>query len=224
MSIGKLAASFAVCVCAIGWNAAAEPRWPVVSLAYDGTVGSTETDEEVLEDTAYRHQVAVRVREEWSRDLITTLVGDLIRKVYVSGSGSSYSAFQISPELRWSVLEGLRWDTSMLVRRALYDEPYASGESRDFTRLGIGTGLALGLVKGLTLAPRLQATLELYDDAARSRQSYGLGVSLDARLGRWNLGADYRGSLRMPLGALNVTTTTRLEHAFGADLTWDPNR
>src|SRR4030042_376713 len=101
--------------CAIVASLAAQPKLPVVSVAYDGAVGSTETEEETLEDSSYRHQATLKVREEWSRAVVSTLVGDFTRKLYVEGSGTSYSAFQISPQLRWSVTDLVRWDASMLV-------------------------------------------------------------------------------------------------------------
>jgi hypothetical protein len=201
----------------------AAPKLPVVSLAYDGSLGSAETDEETLEETSYRHQATLRIREEWSKVLVSTLVSDLTRKIAVSGTGTSYTTFQIAPQLRWNATDALKWDTTFLVRRALYDAPYATGEPREYTRLKADMGLSLGLAAGLTLAPRLQAAFELYDDPQRSRQVYGFGVTLDARLGRWTLGADYRGAYRLGLGGLSLVEQ-RLDHSFGADVSWDPNR
>jgi hypothetical protein len=213
-----------VCLLALcAGTSLAAPKLPVVSLAYDATVGSTETEEETLEDSSYRHQATLRIREEWSRVLVSTLVSDLTRKLAVSGGGTSYTTFQIAPQIRWNVVDALKWDATLLVRRALYDEPYATGVSRDYTRLKADTGLSLGLAAGVTLVPRLQAAFELYDDPVRSRQTYGFGVSLDARLGRWTLGADYRGSFRLGLGDLSLVEQ-RMDHSFGADVSWDPNR
>jgi hypothetical protein len=205
-------------------TARGEPRLPVVSLSYDGVVGSTETEEEVMDDSSYRHEVDLQIREEWSRAVVSTLAAELVRKLTVIGSSPGYTTIQLSPQLRWKLTDSLAWNTSLLVRRALYDEPYAAGEPRDYTRLRADGALSVGLAKGVTLVPRLLATLELYDDPARSKQSYALGVSLDARFGQWSVGADYRGDLRLPLGALNVSTATRLDHSFGAGITWDPNR
>lgn len=209
---------------AAGSGVLAEPKLPVISFSYDGDVGSTETEEESLDDSSWRHEIGLHIREEWSRAVVSTLAAELIRKLYLDDSGTSYTWYDVSPQLRWKLADALAWNTSLLVRRALFDEPYADGELRDYTRLKADSALSVGLAKGVTLAPRMLATLELFDDPERSRQSYALGVSFDAKIGQWSLGADYRGSLRLPLGALNVSTTTRLDHSFGAGLTWDPNR
>lgn len=208
----------------------AEPKLPVVSLSYGGTAGSTAAEEEWAEETgeaswesvSYRHQGTLRIREEWSRDLVSTLVSEVARKLYVGGTGVSYTAVQISPQTRWTIAEGLKWDATLLLKRSLYDEPYATGDSRDYTRLRVDTGLSVGLARGITLVHRLQATLEPHDDAARSLQRWGVGVSLDARVGRWSFGADYRGTLRLELGQQSEVQR-RADHAFGANVSWDPN-
>jgi hypothetical protein len=230
--MARTGAWVAVCcalACAGGGWCSGEPRLPVLSVAYDGTAGSTESEQELAEETgdaawesaSFRHQGTLRIREEWSRALVSTLVSDLIRKQYASGSGRSYTAVEVSPQLRWTIAEGLKWDTTLLVKRALYDEPYA--QSSGYTRLKADTGLSVGLAEGITLEPRLRAILEPHEDAMDSLQRYGFGVSLEARIGRWSFGADYRGTLRLELGDLS-TVTRRMDHAFGAKVSWDPNR
>ena len=217
---GGAAALLAALLSVAAW---AVPKLPVVTVEYDGAVGSVETEEETIEDSSYRHEVGLRMREQWTRDLVSTLNGDVTRKILVSGSGSSYTALQLSPAVRWTVTDRLKWDATMVVRRTLYDELDSDDLSRSFTRLKADTGLGMALAKGVVLVPRVQATLELYDNPLKSRQSYGVGLGLDARIGQWSLGADYRGSLRLGLGPMSLTSE-RLDHTFGAGVTWDPNR
>jgi hypothetical protein len=204
-------------------GAAAEPKLPVTTIAYDGSVGNTETEEESLEETTGRHQLVLRVREQWSRDIVTTLEGALLRRTYVEGEGASYTAFWGGPDLRWNVTDALRWVTGLQVRRSTYDEPDSDGNPRSYTRLRAESTVALDLAKGVVLGPRVLATLELYDNPTKRRQSYTFALGLDARLGQLDVGADYRGVVRLPLGYFSLVEQ-RLDHSFGVDLSWDPNR
>jgi len=201
----------------------AEPELPVVSLAYDAAIGGTESDEETVEESSFRHEVALRIREEWSARVVSTLTGDVVRKLYVADTGASYATLQLEPSLRVTLREGVKLEVGALARRALYDEPDSDERPRDYTRVRATTALTLGAVKGLSIEPRLQATWELYDNPLKSKQLYSLGMSLALRWGRWELGAKYNGSARSPLGALSIVEG-KFDHAFGVDVSLDPNR
>ncbi len=220
-------AALLVCLVCAGMARAAD--WPVTTLSYDGSVGRTETDEGELEDSSYRHALTLRIRERLSRDLSATLEGVLIRKLYAEGSsGSPYLQLGVVPTVRITVTRGLRCVVGLQARRYVYDtDVEADGDTgarpKSYTRLGADTDITIDVTKGLTVSPGLQATYDLYDDPTKTRQTYTLAMGLDAKMGPFALGADYRGVLRRGLGGLSLVED-RLDHTFGVDLSWDPNK
>jgi hypothetical protein len=215
----------ALCVCLVCAGNTRAADWPVTTLSYDGSVGTTETEEGELEESSYRHQVTLRVRERWSRNLSATLEGVLVRKDYAEGSsGTPYVTLGVVPTIRATIVPGLRVVAGLQTRRYAYDNDGADPDVRlkSYTRVRADTDLTIDVRKGFSVSPAAQATFDLYDDPTKTRQTYTLSMGLDAKLGPFALGADYRALLRRALGGLSLVES-RLDHVFGVDFTWDPN-
>ena len=51
------------------------------------------------------------------------------------------------------------------------------------------------------IIPLLQGVWDVYGNATKIRQTYGLGIGIDGRIGQFVLGADYWRAFRLALGA-----------------------
>jgi hypothetical protein len=202
---------------------------PVLFLRYAGGVGSeaieaeeAEEEEAEIETSAQRHRVTLRLKQQLGDTLVGNLYTALFRKHYFLQAGS-YSYFYLNPDLAWEIGEGVKWFSAFRVKWSVYDELDAGGLPKDLGSLLFKTELAVRAMEELKLTPLLQGVFDLYDNEAKSRQTYTGGLSLEARLGGdLRLSGRYRGTLRLPLGPAS-TVGERFDHEFGVNLSWDPN-
>ena len=196
--------------------------WPVFFLSYDGAVGVEETeDEEAIEPSSYRHTATLRIKEDVVSALTLNLYTVLSRKQYLLQKGS-YSYAYVNPDVAWDITDAVKWYTSFRSKWTVYDEVDSLGVSKDMTGLLAKTTFTFKLLEALKIIPSFEGVFDLYENEQKTRQTYTLGVSLDADLGGVALGANYRGVYRSPLG-LESTVSSRLNHEFGMDFRWDPN-
>ncbi len=202
-------------------------KLPVFFLRYDGGVGSEQiepedVEEEQLEPSSQRHKLTLRIKEEWSEQLVTNLYTAVARKLYYLQPGS-YTWFYLNPDFAWDITDRLQWSTGFRSKWTVYDEPDSFGDPRDFTNLLLKTELTLRLLRELKLVPFVQGVFDLYENEENSQQTYVAGLGVESRLrGDWRLGGRYRGILRLPLGP-DSTVSGRFNHEFGLNLSWDPN-
>jgi len=206
---------------------AQDPKLPVFFLRYDGGVGSEQiepedVEEELFEPSSQRHRLTLRIKEEWSEQLVTNLYTAAARKLYYLQPGS-YTWFYLNPDFAWDITDRLQWSTGFRSKWTVYDELDSFGDPRDFTSLLLKTGLTLRLMRELKLVPFVQGVLDLYENEENSQQTYVAGLGVESRLrGDWRLSGRYRGILRLPLGPESLVSG-RFNHEFGVNLSWDPN-
>ena len=128
-----------------------------------------------------------------------------------------------TPDASWDVTDRLKWNLEGRAKWMAYDERDAGGLSRDYRNLQATTSLSWKPAAVVKIAGSLRGAFDLYDNRAKRRQVFSVGIGIDSRVGAFLVGGDYRGSLRLGLGA-ESTVSTRLDHTFGLDVTWDPNR
>jgi len=202
-------------------------KLPVFFLRYDGGVGSEQiepedVEEEQLEPSSQRHKLTLRIKEEWSEQLVTNLYTAVARKEYFLEPGS-YTYFYLNPDFSWDITDRLQWSTGFRSKWAFYDELDTSGQPRDFTNLWLKTELSFRLLRELKLVGLLQSVFDLYENQENTEQTYVAGLGVESRLrGDWRLTGRYRGILRLPLGP-ESTAASRFNHEFGVNLSWDPN-
>ncbi len=202
-------------------------KLPVFFLRYEGGVGAEriepeDVEEELLEPSSQRHKVTLRIKEEWSESFTTNLYTAVARKVFYLEPGS-YTYFYLNPDFAWDITDRLQWSTGFRTKWAHYDELDSLGQPRDFTNLWLKTELAFRLLRELKLVGLLQSVFDLYENGENTEQTHIAGLAVESRLrGDWRLSGRYRGILRLPLGAQS-TATSRFNHEFGVNLSWDPN-
>jgi len=195
---------------------------PVFYLKYDAGIGSDETEEEQeVEASSHRHQVSLRIKEAWDRALVTNLYTVAVRKQYLAGTGS-YTYAYLSPDVSWDITDAVKWYLSGRSKWMRYDEPDAGGLSKDYISLQAKTNVTLRPHAAVKIIPGVQGSYEVYENRLKSRQSYTFALAVDARLGQFVLGADYRAMLRLPLGA-ESEVAVKLNNEMGIDVSWDPN-
>ncbi|OHD72139.1 MAG: hypothetical protein A2V99_01300 [Spirochaetes bacterium RBG_16_67_19] len=202
---------------------AQDMKLPVFFLRYDGGVGSEQiepenVEEELFEASSQRHKLTLRIKEEWSEQLVTNLYTAVARKLYPG----SYTWFYLNPDFAWDLTDRLQWSTGFRSKWTFYDEPDSFGNPLDFTSLLLKTELTLRLMRELKLVPFVQGVLDLYENEEKSQQTYVAGLGVESRLrGDWRLSGRYRGILRLPLP--DSLVSGRFNHEFGVNLSWDPN-
>ena len=110
-----------------------EAKLPVFYLKYDSSLVSEETEEDV-EQSAVRHTVSLRIKEQFSRVLTTNLLTSFSRKQYRLEKGS-YSYVTVNPYVSWDVTDKVRIFQGFRSRWICYDELDSEGLSKDFTSL-----------------------------------------------------------------------------------------
>jgi hypothetical protein len=208
-------------------GAGQEMKLPVFFLRYDGGLGyeeivAEEGEEEEIEPYSQRHRVTLRVKEQWSENLVTNLTGAVSRKTYTREKGS-YSYFYLYPDLAWTLTEDVQWTCGFRAKFTDYDEPDSDGLSRDLTSLLAKTGLVLRAADGLKIMPAYQAAFDLNETAAYRQTTQTIGLGLSSVFNDLRLTARYRGILRDALGP-ESTVEFRFNSEFGLNLSWDPNR
>ncbi len=203
---------------------AQDARLPVFYLRYSGGVGSEELEEDDsgLEPASLRHSVSLRIKEDLSRTLVTNLTFFYSTKDYTDEPGD-YTYFYLKPQVSCDLSDRVTLETEVRSKWVAYDGLDAGGRPKDYLQLTGGIATTYEPVRGTRLTGSVGTGFDLYDNDAKSEQSYALGLRLLSRLDGVTVGGHYRGILYTPLGAAS-TQARSLTSEFGATLTWDPNK
>lgn len=202
---------------------AQEAKLPVFYLRYSGGVGSEELEEDVgLEPASFRNSVSLRIKEEFSRDLVSNLTLFYSTKDYRDQAGD-YTYFYLKPEVSYDLTDRLTLETEIRSKWVYYDGLDSGGDSKDYLQLTGGLATTYEPVRGTRITGSLRSGFDLYENEAKSEQSYAVGLRVLSRLQSVTLGGNYRGILYTPLGSASEESKT-LTSEFGVTLTWDPNK
>lgn len=199
-----------------------ETKLPVFYLKYDAALGSEETEEEDVEESSYRHTVSLRIKEEFSPRLTANLLTAFSRKEYLLQAGS-YRYFYLNPYFTVDLTDAVRWYNGFRTKWILFDELDSSGLVKDYTSIYYSTRFVFSPITPLKITPSFKGMYDIYDNPAKSRQSYTFGLDLDARIDSVTLGGGYKAITRFPLDE-ESEVPFRLDNEIGVNLSWDPNK
>ena len=207
--------------------AAQEIQLPVFYLKYNGGLGSEEIEleeeeGEEVEPSSQRHNVTLRIKEEWSDSFTTNLYSAVTRKEYYLQSGS-YLYFYLNPDIAWNITDRIKWYTGFRSKWTFYDELDSKDDPKDLTSLLAKTNFTLKPLDGLKLVPSYQSVFDLYQNEVKTKQIHSFGLTVSSTLGQFNLSGKYKGILRYPLGDLSEVPM-RFNNEFGVNVSWDPNK
>jgi hypothetical protein len=200
-------------------------KLPVFYLRYTGGVGMEEPEYEdaaALEPSSVRNSVSLRIKEELSRAVVGNLTLYYSTKDYKDGT-ADYSYFYLKPEMSLDLTDRVTLETQLRSKWVSYDEAASAAASSDYLELSGGVATTYAPVRGTRITGLLKSGFELYENDARSQQTWAAGLRVLSRLDGVTVGASYRGTLYTPLGAASEESTS-LTNEFGVSLTWDPNR
>ncbi len=206
-------------------GAAQEAKLPVFYLKYTGGLGMEEPEYEdaaALEPSSVRSSVSLRVKEEISRSLVGNLTLYYSTKDYRDGA-ADYRYFYIKPEVSLDLTDRLTLETELRSKWVSYDEPASATVSGDYLELTGGIATTYEPVRGTRITGLLKSGFDLYENEAKSQQTYAAGLRVLSRLDGVTVGASYRGTLYTALGAASAESAS-LTNELGVSLTWDPNR
>jgi hypothetical protein len=203
-----------------------EIKRPVFFLRYEGGIGTEELDTEEWEEAAltldtYRHKITLRIKEQWRRDFTTNLYTAVAWKDYRFQEGD-YTYFYLNPNFIWDISDRLRWRSEVRSKWTWFTDP-SDPKEVGLTSLLAKTELTAKVSDKLKIIPSLRSEFDLYLDSTGNRQTYTGGLRLEANIKpEVRLSSRYRGTLRAPLGGSDEILS--INHEFGLNLTWDPNK
>ncbi len=204
---------------------ARQAKLPVFYLRYTAGIGMEEPDYEeaaALEPSSVRNSVSLRIKEELSRALVGNLTLYYSTKDYKDGI-ADYRYFYLKPEMSLDLTDRLTLETELRSKWVSYDEPASATVSSDYLQLTGGVSTTYEPVRGTRITGLVKSGFDLYENDAKSQQTWAAGLRVLSRLDGVTVGASYRGTLYTPLGAASAESTS-LTNELGVTLTWDPNR
>jgi hypothetical protein len=199
-----------------------EWKLPVFTLAYDVAAGENEDDDgETLLPASLRHTAALRIKE----DVGTASFGVSLRgsmKDYYLQTGD-YAYLDLSHDGSFRPADKWKIGYSVGVKGTDYPEPDAAGASKNTLALKTGLEAAFAPFTGTSFDAGVTGRGVLAENPADPYQTWTLSAGLATRLGEWQMGARFRGELRLPMGAASTIASTT--NATGSvSVRWDPNR
>jgi hypothetical protein len=204
-----------------GMVCADEAKLPVFYLKYDSSLVSEETEEDI-EQSAVRHTVSLRIKEQFSRVLTTNLLTSFSRKQYRLEKGS-YSYVAVNPYVSWDVTDKVRIFQGFRSKWICYDEPDSEGLSKDFTSLLFDTRVIFKPIEEIKITPSVKGTYDLFENDEKTRQTYRFGMAVDTKIDGVKVGGRYRAITRLPLKEESEVDLL-FTNEFGVSVSWDPNK
>jgi hypothetical protein len=207
-------------VCLPAWS----QGWklPVFTLAYDVAAGESEDDDgEALLPASLRHTAALRIKE----DVGTASFGFSLRgsiKDYYLQTGD-YAYLDASHDGSFKPADQWKVGYSVGVKGTDYPETDAAGLSKNTLALKAGVETAFAPFTGTSFDAAVSGRGVLAENPADPSQTWAVSAGLATRLGEWQLGARFRGEIRLPMGAASTITSTT-NAAGSISVRWDPNR
>ena len=202
---------------------AQDAKLPVFYLRYSGGVGSEEPEEDVgLEPASLRNSVSLRIKEEFSRAMVSNLTLFYSTKDYYDQAGD-YTYFYLKPEISYDLTDRVTLETEIRSKWVYYADRDSDDLSKDYLELTGGLATTYEPVRGTRITGSLRSGFDLYENEAKSEQSYALGLRILSRLHSVTVGGNYRGILYTPLGSASEESRN-LTSEFGVSLNWDPNK
>ncbi len=173
--------------------------------------------------SSQRHKVTLRIKEEWSDELITNFYTAVSRKEYFHQSGS-YSYFYLNPDIAWEITDRIKWYTGFRSKFIFYDELDSNGNPKDYTSLLAKTYITFKPLDKLKIIPSFQGVFDLHQNREKTQTTNIFGLSVAYKImDNVQVGGRYRGSLRSSLGDQS-TVPMRFNNEFGVNVSWDPNK
>jgi hypothetical protein len=166
--------------------------------------------------------VSLRIKEEISRSLVGNLSFAFSSKDYYDEPGD-YTYFYLKPEISCELTDRLSLETALRSKWVRYDDLDPSGDAKDLLQLSGAVAASYEPVRGTRVTASLGTGLDVYDNEAKSEQSYSAGVRFLSRLPGVTVGGSYHGIFYSPMGAASEKARS-LTSEFGLSLTWDPNK
>ena len=208
-----------------GALAAQDVKLPVFYLRYSGGLGEEQLEEDAdeLDPSSMRNSVSLRIKEEFSPLLTTNLTLYYSTKDYYHEFGD-YEYFYLKPEISYKLTDRLTLGSEFRSKWVFYDDLDSGSESKDYLALTGGFSTLYKPKTGTRITATVKTGYDLYENEAKSEQSYAGGVRLQSRLHEGvTIGGNYRGTLYTGLGGASEEDKD-LTHEFGVNLTWDPNK
>ncbi len=200
-------------------------KLPVFYLRYSAGVGFEELEEDDagLEPASARHSVSLRIKEQFSRATTGNLTLFGSTKDYQEETSADYSYFYVKPDLSVDLSDRVTVDGEVRSKWVSYDEAVTTADSMDHLQLSGAIAATYEPVRGTRITATAKSGFDLFENEARSEQSYSLGLRVMSRLQSVTVGGSFRGTLYVPLGSASEQDRD-LAGEFGMSLTWDPNK
>ena len=142
-----------------------------------------------------------------------------------TNASESYSYFYLNPNCVWDISDRLRWTSDF---RSKWKWDYDTNDNSYYlglTSLRVKTELTYKILAQLKIIPSFQSVFDFADDTDYDRQIYTAGLRFESRINpQVRLNGRYRIILPVLLDAQRTITYGEVEHEFGVNLSWDPNK
>jgi hypothetical protein len=206
-------------------GSAQEIKLPVFFLRYDGGAQIEELEDEEEPVLDYRRdKITFRIKEQWSDEFTTNLYTAVFSK-RCDNPSEDYRYFYLNPNCVWDITDRLRWTSDFRSKWIWEFDPSGEDYDLDLTSLRVKTELTYKLLEQLKIIPSFQSVFDLFATPEDNRQIYTAGVRFESRINpQVHLNGRYRIVLPAPLGAQSAFADDDVEHEFGINLSWDPNK